>query len=74
MDGPNVRPQAARMTTDIEESPLDKTWGRLFDVDGRATPRLGQFLRGLANHIVCVPVKWLDAPRPWLIGLPDQRL
>lgn len=35
----------------IELSVIDQKWGRLFD-EGRPTERLGQFLRGLANHIV----------------------
>jgi len=31
---------------------LEKVWQPLFDANGRGTPRLGQFLRGLALHIV----------------------
>lgn len=31
---------------------LEKIWQPLFDVDGKPTARLGQFLRGLAIHIV----------------------
>ncbi|RFU26035.1 hypothetical protein B7463_g10305, partial [Scytalidium lignicola] len=33
-------------------SAVDQKWGRLFDSDGNHTPRLGQFVRGLANHLV----------------------
>ncbi|KAI9675090.1 MAG: hypothetical protein M1817_001498 [Caeruleum heppii] len=44
-------PLANRQPTDKDETPLDRTWGKLFE-DGRSTPRLGQFLRGLANHII----------------------
>ncbi|KAI9805443.1 MAG: hypothetical protein M1825_000694 [Sarcosagium campestre] len=35
-----------------EETPLERTWGELFDESGRSTKRLGQFLRGLANHLI----------------------
>ncbi|KAI9885975.1 MAG: hypothetical protein M1823_002197 [Watsoniomyces obsoletus] len=48
----NSRPSIARELTNTEETPLDKTWGQLFDAEGNATCRLGQLLRGLANHIV----------------------
>lgn len=41
-----------RMTTDENFSPIEKMWQRLFDVHGQPTPRLGQFLRGLAVHLV----------------------
>ena len=33
-------------------NPVDKTWGELFDANGKATKRLGQVLRGLANYLV----------------------
>lgn len=33
-------------------SPIDEKWGELFDNRGRATERLDQVLRGLANYIV----------------------
>lgn len=33
-------------------SPVDKCWGELFDVNGKATKRLGQVLRGLASYLV----------------------
>jgi hypothetical protein len=49
------RPRPAtsrRMPTDGDLSPIEKMWQRLFDADGRPTPRLGQFLRGLAVHLV----------------------
>jgi len=36
----------------MELSTIDQKWGRLFENDGKPTQRLGQFLRGLANHIV----------------------
>ena len=32
---------------------LEKIWRALFDEEGRPTARLGQFLRGLATHLVC---------------------
>ena len=50
----SVRPQPARAPTDKEETPLDRTWGQLFDPNGKPTVRLGQFLRGLANHLVSI--------------------
>ncbi|KAI9848133.1 MAG: hypothetical protein M1838_000629 [Thelocarpon superellum] len=45
------RPKVTRAPTD-EETPLDRTWGQLFAEDGTSTPRLRQFLRGLANHLI----------------------
>lgn len=54
-DKPHVRPKGpARLSTSKEETTLEKIWGQLFDEDGRPTKRLGQFLRGLAVHIVCL--------------------
>lgn len=35
-----------------EVTTLEKIWQPLFDVNGEPTPRLGQFLRGVALHIV----------------------
>lgn len=53
-DKPYVRPKGpARLSTSKEETTLEKIWGQLFDEDGHPTKRLGQFLRGLAVHIVC---------------------
>jgi hypothetical protein len=34
-------------------TPIEKMWQRLFDQDGQPMPRLGEFLRGLALHLVC---------------------
>ena len=46
------RPSAAPRTySTVELSTIDQKWGRLFE-NGEPTARLGQFLRGLANHIV----------------------
>ncbi len=50
------RPSVTRELTNTEETPIDKTWGQLFDAEGNPTCRLGQFLRGLANHIVSVVI------------------
>lgn len=52
-----LRPQAKRHLTEIEETAIEKTWRPLFDADGQPTPRLSQFLRGLALHLVCVTAK-----------------
>ncbi|KAH8730442.1 hypothetical protein GQ44DRAFT_768214 [Phaeosphaeriaceae sp. PMI808] len=49
---PSARPApVARMATD-DYTPIEKIWQRLFDQDGLPLPRLGQFLRGLALHLV----------------------
>ena len=54
-DTSNARPKGpARLSTSKEETTLEKIWGQLFDEEGRPTARLGQFLRGLAVHLVCV--------------------
>lgn len=52
------RPTAGRTYSTTELSTIDQKWGRLFDSDGNTTTRLGQFLRGLANHIVSVEEYW----------------
>lgn len=46
------RPPVQRHFTDVEETAIEKTWRPLFDADGQPTPRLSQFLRGLALHLV----------------------
>lgn len=38
------------MTDDY--TPIEKMWQRLFDQDGQPLPRLGEFLRGLALHLI----------------------
>lgn len=49
---PSARPAPApRMATD-DYTPIEKMWQRLFDQDGMPLPRLGEFLRGLALHLV----------------------
>ena len=40
-----------RMATD-DYTPIEKMWQRLFDPEGHPLPRLGEFLRGLALHLV----------------------
>ncbi|CAD6442533.1 28b041ef-dfbf-48f0-8e2b-1840cb53fe90 [Sclerotinia trifoliorum] len=52
--GYNDRPaqKVHRTYSTLELSTIDHKWGRLFDNESRPTERLGQFLRGLANHIV----------------------
>lgn len=49
---PPQRPQFERHLTDVEETAIEKTWRPLFDADGQPTPRLSQFLRGLALHLI----------------------
>lgn len=56
----SARPNpAARMATD-DYTPIEKMWQRLFESNGQPLPRLGEFLRGLALHLVCDILKWLD--------------
>lgn len=45
-------PHISRHMTDEEETVVEKMWQPLFSSDGKPTPRLGQFLRGLALHLV----------------------
>lgn len=48
-----IRPKGpTRLSTGRDETTLEKIWGQLFDEDSNPTPRLSQFLRGLAMHIV----------------------
>lgn len=49
---PTIRPPPPRTYSTTELSTIDQKWGRLFDSEGHPTQRLGQFLRGLANHII----------------------
>lgn len=56
VDAPNERPPtrpapAPRMATE-DYTPIEKMWQRLFDPAGQPLPRLGEFLRGLALHLV----------------------
>lgn len=56
--GSRPRPATSRrMPTDGDLSPIEKMWQQLFDETGRPTPRLGQFLRGLAMHLVRSPAQ-----------------
>ncbi|KAI4192765.1 MAG: hypothetical protein LQ346_004175 [Caloplaca aetnensis] len=48
-----TRPKGpARLSTASQVTTLEKIWGQLFDEEGHPTSRLGQFLRGLAVHII----------------------
>lgn len=50
-----MRPKVVeRTSTGNTASTLEKIWQPLFDGDGSPTARLGQFLRGVAIHIVCI--------------------
>lgn len=47
------RPQPPqRVSTGGDFTTIEKIWGRLFDKQGTATARLGQFLRGIAIHLI----------------------
>ena len=51
-------PPAQRRQSRVPETdmhPIDKSWGQLFDANGKATKRLGQVLRGLASYLVSGP-------------------
>lgn len=49
---PDARPKPpSRDATVMEMTTLEKIWGKLFE-DGKPTKRLGQFLRGIALHLV----------------------
>lgn len=51
--GYNTRPTpGGRTYSTMELSTIDQKWRRLFESDGTPTKRLGEFLRGLANHII----------------------
>ncbi|KAI5270310.1 hypothetical protein E4T47_06280 [Aureobasidium subglaciale] len=50
-EGIRSRPPQTRMPSTFEETVLEKAWQPLF-VSGQPTLRLGQFLRGLALHII----------------------
>lgn len=45
----------SREETITEMTTLEKIWGKFFE-EGRPTERLGQFLRGIAAHLVSVVV------------------
>ncbi|KAI9682682.1 MAG: hypothetical protein M1829_006669 [Trizodia sp. TS-e1964] len=47
-----ARPMHVRHESSKEETLFEKAWGQLFNEYGKPTERLGQFLRGLANHII----------------------
>jgi len=53
---PPIRATVPRTYSNMELSTIDQKWGRLFDNEAKPTQRLGQFLRGLANHIVGIVV------------------
>jgi len=60
-EGRNGRPAAYRSSfSNTELSTIDLRWGMLFDGDLNPTPRLGQFLRGLANHIVSFALLYIN--------------
>lgn len=53
-DSGYTRPRGpTRLSTGRDETTLEKIWGQLFDEESNPTARFGQFLRGLAVHIVC---------------------
>ncbi|KAE9982729.1 hypothetical protein BLS_005471 [Venturia inaequalis] len=48
----NRRPDPPRVHSGDEETVVEKMWQQLFDTRGEPTARLGQFLRGLALHLI----------------------
>ncbi|KAL9020887.1 MAG: hypothetical protein Q9185_001850 [Variospora sp. 1 TL-2023] len=52
-DSGQTRPKGpARLSSAVQQTTLERIWGQLFDEEGHPTPRLSQFLRGLAVHII----------------------
>ena len=43
---------SVRLSFGQEATIVEKTWGTLYDENGLPTARLGQFLRGIANHLI----------------------
>ena len=41
-----------RISTSGDMTVVEKIWGTLFSEEGEKTPRLGQFLRGIAMHLI----------------------
>jgi hypothetical protein len=41
-----------RVSTNGDMTIVERVWGQLFTEQGHATPRLGQFLRGIAVHLI----------------------
>ena len=70
----NTRPSAPTRepTSSKEETILEKIWGQLFDKDGNSTPRLSQFLRGLAVHLV--RQEYIPSYRIWLTVVTRLRI
>ncbi|PNS17014.1 hypothetical protein CAC42_4978 [Sphaceloma murrayae] len=56
MNGSRYRQRPVRVPSSVEETSLEKAWQPLFE-SGKPTARLGQFLRGLAKHLIddCKP-------------------
>jgi hypothetical protein len=53
VDDRATRPRGLRrISTGGDATIIEKTWGALFTGDGQPTARLGQFLRGIAIHII----------------------
>ncbi|KAF2724002.1 hypothetical protein K431DRAFT_291914 [Polychaeton citri CBS 116435] len=46
------QPSVAEEQEQAEETTLEKIWQPLFTPDGGPTPRLGQFVRGIAVHLI----------------------
>jgi hypothetical protein len=55
-----------------EPTVLDKTWRELFDASNKPTKRLGELLRGLANHIVSLQWHSLDVSSEWWLTSEPQ--
>ncbi|KAF4550133.1 Hypothetical protein D9617_18g033240 [Elsinoe fawcettii] len=56
VNGTRQRQRPVRVPSSVEETSLEKAWQPLFE-SGKPTARLGQFLRGLAKHLIddCKP-------------------
>ncbi|KPI43379.1 uncharacterized protein AB675_6863 [Cyphellophora attinorum] len=52
-EDPTSRPRGPqRISTSGDMTVVEKIWGTLFNEQGDPTPRLGQFLRGIAMHLI----------------------
>ncbi|KAF2131045.1 hypothetical protein P153DRAFT_209438 [Dothidotthia symphoricarpi CBS 119687] len=49
---PSARPAPMTRMATADCTPIERMWQLLFDSDGQPMPRLGEFLRGLALHLI----------------------
>ncbi len=70
-----TRPKGpSRLSTGKGITTLERVWGPLFDEEGRPTLKRGQFLRGLAVHIVRIACVSPIAGMSWSAEFVECRL